>query len=62
MLVLSRKTNERVLIGNDIEVIMLGIRGNEARLGILAPKSIAILRGELPRFDQPEAHLPLEDA
>lgn len=47
MLVLSRKIGESILIGNDIEVKVLELNGAEVKLGIHAPKSIAILREEI---------------
>ncbi|QNK87249.1 carbon storage regulator CsrA [Sporosarcina sp. resist] len=47
MLVLSRKTNETIKIGDDIEIRILEVKGDTVRIGIEAPKSIDILRGEL---------------
>ena len=47
MLVLSRKTQERIKIGKEIELTVLAISGNRVRLGILAPVEIPILRDEL---------------
>ncbi|WP_432357510.1 carbon storage regulator CsrA [Sporosarcina sp. UB5] len=47
MLVLSRKTNETIKIGNDIEIRILEVKGDAIRIGIEAPKSVDILRGEL---------------
>lgn len=47
MLVLSRKTNETIKIGEDIEIRVLEIKGESVRLGIEAPKTTEILRGEL---------------
>lgn len=47
MLVLSRKINETIKIGDDIELRVLEVKGDSVRLGIDAPKSIEILRGEL---------------
>ncbi len=47
MLVLSRKPNERILIGDDIEVKVLAIQGNRVRLGINCPSTVRILRSEL---------------
>ena len=47
MLVISRKINEKVKIGNDIEIIILSIDKNQVKIGIEAPKEIAILRSEL---------------
>lgn len=47
MLVLSRKTNETIKIGDDIEIRILDVKGDTVRIGIEAPKSVDILRGEL---------------
>lgn len=47
MLVLSRKLNETILIGNDIRVTILGIDGDKIKLGIEAPKTIKVFREEL---------------
>jgi len=47
MLVLSRKVNERILIGNDVEVVLVEIRGNKCRIGIEAPKHIKVHRQEV---------------
>lgn len=47
MLVLSRKINETIKIGDDIEVRILEIKGDAVRIGIQAPKEVDILRGEL---------------
>jgi len=51
MLVLSRKLNETIVINGNIRVTVVGLRGNQVRLGIEAPESIAIFRQEL--FDRP---------
>lgn len=47
MLVLSRKTNETIKIGDNIELRILEVKGDTVRIGIEAPKTIDILRGEL---------------
>jgi carbon storage regulator len=47
MLVLSRKAHETVLIGNDMMVTVLSVRGKAVRLGITAPASVTVLRQEL---------------
>jgi carbon storage regulator len=47
MLVLSRKPNQQILIGDDIRVTVVGIRGNQVRLGIEAPDAVKIYREEL---------------
>jgi carbon storage regulator len=47
MLVLSRKTNERILVGDNIEILVLETRGNRVSLGFIAPAEVSICRGEL---------------
>lgn len=47
MLVLSRMRNEVILIGDDVKVLVVDIRGDKVRLGISAPSEIAIDRLEL---------------
>jgi carbon storage regulator len=47
MLVLSRRTNESIVIDGNITITVLGTKGNNVRLGIEAPKEIPIRRKEL---------------
>jgi len=47
MLVLSRKLNESIIIGDQIGITVVGLRGNVVRLGIEAPDDVAIMREEL---------------
>lgn len=47
MLVLTRKASQTINIGTDVTLTVLGVSGKSVRLGIDAPKEIAILRGEL---------------
>ncbi|WP_405100361.1 carbon storage regulator CsrA [Oceanobacillus sp. FSL H7-0719] len=47
MLVLTRKKNESIQIGEDIEIKILGIEGDQIKIGIEAPKSVDIYRKEL---------------
>jgi carbon storage regulator len=47
MLVLTRKENESIMIGNDIEVRVLDIRENQVKLGIVAPRNVAVHRREV---------------
>jgi len=47
MLILSRKVNEKVLIGDDISVSIIEIRGDQVRIGVDAPKKIKVFRQEV---------------
>ena len=47
MLVLSRRKDRSIMIGEDVEIKILDIRGNRVRLGITAPRSISIHRREI---------------
>ena len=47
MLVLSRKVNEQIVIGDNIRVTVVSIRGNQIRLGFEAPPDVLIFREEL---------------
>ena len=47
MLALARKVNESIMIGNDIEITVLAIKGDQIKLGVKAPKSVPIYRKEL---------------
>jgi len=47
MLVISRKIDEKIKIGEDIEIVVIGFDKNQVKLGIKAPKHITILRSEL---------------
>lgn len=52
MLVLSRKRNETIRIGNNVQVKILRISGNRVSLGIQAPKEIILVRAEQDKKDQ----------
>ena len=47
MLALSRKQGESIMIGNDIEISILEIKGEQIKIGISAPKSIPVYRKEI---------------
>jgi carbon storage regulator len=47
MLVLTRKTNQRIVIGNNIEIVVVGVHGGRVSLGFEAPEDVAIRRHEL---------------
>ncbi len=46
MLVLTRKIEESLLVGGDIRITVLGITGDKVRIGVDAPRTVKILRGE----------------
>jgi carbon storage regulator len=47
MLILTRRAGETVMIGNDVTITVLGVKGNQVRLGINAPKDVAVHREEI---------------
>ena len=47
MLVLSRCKDESIMVGEDVEVVIINVRGNKVRLGITAPKHIPVHRKEV---------------
>jgi carbon storage regulator len=47
VLVLTRRANESIMIGNDIVVTVLEVKGDQVRIGIRAPKSVAVHREEV---------------
>lgn len=64
MLVLTRKTDEEILIGDNIKITLVRVRGNSVRIGIEAPRDIRIVRGELDALDassKTEVEVELDD-
>lgn len=53
MLVLSRKESERIKLGDDIVITVIGVSGDKVRLGIKAPSDMVVLRDELEPHDRP---------
>jgi carbon storage regulator len=47
MLVLTRKVHQSIVIGDEIEVVVLEVRGEQVRLGIRAPKNVSVHRKEI---------------
>jgi carbon storage regulator len=47
MLALSRRINESIIVGNDIEITILEVKGDQVKIGISAPKSVPIYRKEI---------------
>jgi carbon storage regulator len=54
MLILSRRLNECIMIGDDIEISVVDIKGDQIKIGIQAPRSIKIYRKEVYRAIQEE--------
>ena len=50
MLILTRRVGETVMIGEEVSVTVLGVKGNQVRVGINAPKNVAVHREEI--FDR----------
>jgi carbon storage regulator len=47
MLILTRRVGEAVVIGEEVTVTVLGVKGNQVRIGVAAPKSVAVHRDEI---------------
>jgi len=60
MLILQRRLGESVIIGNDVTVTVLGVKGTQIRLGITAPKDIAVHRKEVYERIKAESQTPSE--
>ena len=60
MLVLSRKRDERIMIGDQISLMVVDIRGDKVRLGIEAPSDVAVHRSEVYEAIQREQALEVD--
>lgn len=47
MLILTRRVNESLVIGDDVTVTVLGVKGNQVRIGVDAPRDVSVHREEL---------------
>ena len=54
MLILTRRVGETLIIGDDVNITVLGVKGNQVRLGINAPKDVSVHREEIYQRIQQE--------
>jgi carbon storage regulator len=60
MLILTRRVGESVMVGTEVIVTVLGVKGNQVRLGVNAPKEVAVHREEIYERVQEEKGQQLE--
>lgn len=60
MLVLTRKIGQSIVIGDDVEVVVLEVRGEQVRIGIRAPKNVSVHRKEIYEQIQTDPPSPSE--
>ena len=62
MLILTRRVGESLMIGDDVTITVLGVKGNQVRVGVDAPKDVAVHREDiLNRFEESAAEKAAEE-
>lgn len=61
MLILTRRVGETLMIGDDVTVTVLGVKGNQVRIGVSAPKEVAVHREEIYERIRKEREVNIKD-
>ena len=61
MLILTRRVGESLMIGDDVTITVLGVKGNQVRIGVKAPKEVAVHREEILDRIAESSNLEAED-